>query len=77
MGEERGKGEKKKGGGGGGERVGIEKTAIIVFLVIILVNMYLLIFLYSHRFMQDGLAVSHPCLLPELSSTDLSICVQV
>ena len=53
-----------------------ETIAIVVFLVIIVVNTCSFICTLIASW-QVGLVVSRPCLLPELSSTDLSICAQV
>ena len=88
VGEERrgkgGKGENKKGGRkkkewGKREEITLtrlETIAIVVFLVNILVNTCSF-FCTLITSWQVGLAVSRPCLLPELSSTDLSIRTQV
>ena len=54
----------------------LETIAIVVFLVIILVNTCSF-FCTPIASWQVGLAVSCPCLLPELSSIDLSIRAQV
>ena len=50
-----------------------ETITIVAFLV----SEYLHIFLYSHCFMAGLVSSSCPCLLPELSSTELSIHTQV
>ena len=53
-----------------------ETIAIVVFLVIILAKTCSFFCTIIDSW-QVGLVVSCPCVLPELSSTDLSICMQV